>query len=189
MDAAWAGVIGGAVGAAGSLAGSVAAQVLAARHTARMKAVEREDAMSDRWFEEKRAVYLEVIEVVTAARHAMAELRLLEPKQRSQSNHVDQLFVAWEKLARLEPRVFMLGSHDMHRATRHFALRIAERIQDVSDRDAPTRQRFTDETSDQGASEYLMYITRRDLGIGDAQAPKWLREKQAEEWELDADDT
>lgn len=189
MDAAWVGVIGGAVGAAGSLAGSVTTQVLAARNTAKVKAVEREDAERDRWFEEKRDIYLKAIEVATGARAAMIELALLEPERRSQSEYVDRLLVAWEDLARLEPRLLMLGSHDMHRGARHFALRISERVQDVSERDAPTHQRFTDEASDEGAFEYLLHITRRDLGIGDAQAPKWLREKQSGDWELDADAT
>ncbi|TGN65397.1 hypothetical protein EXE59_16620 [Nocardioides eburneiflavus] len=178
MDAAWIGVIGGAVGAAGSLAGSVATQLIASRNAKTLKATDREALLQDRWWEEKRGVYMNFVETVTKAHAAFINLKLMAPERRHQSQEVDDLLLAFENILELMPRLSMLGSTYIRSAAQAQTKRILATVEWAGDSSKP------DPDDDGSALEYVLWQARQDLGVGDDGAPDWERKAREEQWGL-----
>lgn len=171
MDAAWIGVIGGAVGAAGSLAGSLATQLIASKNAAALKATDREALLQDRWFDEKREVYMDLIATVTKAHSAMVNLKLMPAENRQQSREVDDLLLAFERILELAPRLSLLGSTRIRSAAQAQTNRILAAVKWAADSKLPAAD------DDGAALEYVLWVARQDLGVGGDGAPD--REKDA----------
>lgn len=176
MDAAWIGVIGGAVGAVGSLAGSVATQLIATKSANTQKATDREAMLQDRWFEEKRGVYMDFVVTVTNAHTAFINLKLMAPERRHQSKEVDDLLLAFESILEMLPRLSMLGSTRIRSAAQAQTKRILATVEWAGDSTKP------EPDDDSSAFEYVLWIARQDLGVGDDGAPDWERKAREEQW-------
>lgn len=183
MDAAWIGVIGGAVGAAGSLAGSVATQLIASKNATALKTTDREALLQDRWFEEKRGVYMDLVETVTKAHVAYINLKLMSAENRPQSREVDDLLLAFEGILELLPRLSLLGSTRIRSAAQAQTKRILAAAKWAAG-DSEAR----DPGDDGSAFEYVLWVARQDLGVGDDGAPDWERAAREEQWGLHLED-
>ena len=176
MDAAWIGVIGGAVGAAGSLAGSVATQLIASKNATALKATDREALLQDRWFEEKRGVYMDLVETATKAHVAFINLKLMPAENRQQSREVDDLLLAFESILELLPRLSLLGSTRIRSAAQAQTERILAAVKWAGDLES------TNPDDDGAAFEYVLWVARQDLGVGDDGAPDWAKKAREEQW-------
>lgn len=182
MDAGWIGVIGGAVGAAGSLAGSVATQLIASKNTAALKATDREALLQDRWFDEKRGVYMDLIETVTKAQTAIVNLKLMPAENRQQSREVDDLLLAFESVLELLPKLSLLGSTRIRSAAQAQTNRILAAVKWAADSKSPSAD------DDGEAFEYVLWVARQDLGVGDDGAPDWEKNARETRWGLHLED-
>ncbi|PUA79205.1 hypothetical protein C7S10_20965 [Nocardioides currus] len=163
-------MIGGAVGAAGTLAGSVLTQVLGQRAARQDRAGQRTIEVQDRWFDERRELYLELLGFGRAACNLAGELghsvRLDDTRRTEIAKELRQLHTHF--FGR-ESRVALLGSDAMYSRMIEFSSQILlmENAVDAADRGVARQVAHTARE----VYSMLTQVARDDLGIGPLKPP------------------